>query len=412
MLSRRYILAMDSEGCSSVFDSYLLQYVDETDRHLGKGTYADVVEVKLMGLSCAAKKFHFAREAHTKGVLEKIALQMERECISVLAKLRHPNIVQFIGVYLEYGHNVPVVVHELMPLTLTQCFDQYGLLPDSISYSVLKDVATALCFMHSQYPPIVHGALSANNVLVGKDMTAKLADINLNRFIRQLPLRKSSVQAKDSAQHYLPPESTYMMDAKGDSFSYGILMLHTLSGRLPVPNPNSFMTPSSGSYTLTEADLRQEYLSELGDKHSLTDLILQCINCSPSSRPSSIDILRKVSQLASKYQPLYANSLEMLHKIENDEEEQSALKIKIKDLSPQNSINGGEMNELERLRQSISKLSAQNVALRASLSARISMQATTNVLNEGGRSKRGKSLRNQLTRQASCSPTQVSKCKT
>ena len=400
---------MDSEDYRSVVHPYLLQYVEETDRDLGRGTYADVVEVKLMGLSCAAKKFHFAREEHANSSVRKITLQMEQECLSVLAKLRHPNILQFIGVYFETSQSVPVLVHELLPLTLAQCFDQYGLLPDSVNYSVLKDVAAALCYMHSQCPPIIHRALSANNVLIGKDMSAKLADVGLAKFQRSLTQENSlheDATVYDSSRYYLPPEFSSLMDTKGDIFSYGILMLHVLSGRLPVPN---CIINTTGSCSVTEADLRQEYLSELGDKHPLIDLILQCIDGSPSSRPRIVSILQKVSQLASKFQPLYANSLEMLHKIENDEEEQSVLKIKIKDLSPQSSINGGEMNELERLRQSVSKLSAQNIALRASLSSRIVVENNTNGLDlrDGGRSKRVILQRNQLVKQPTCSPTQV-----
>ena len=90
-----------------------------------------------------------------------IVCHFEEEC-RLLAQMRHPNIVQFIGVYFEEGCRVPILIMEFLPTTLAKCIDRYGVLPEEISYTILHDVALGLYQIHSQTPPIVHRDLSAN----------------------------------------------------------------------------------------------------------------------------------------------------------------------------------------------------------------------------------------------------------
>ena len=71
-----------------------------------------------------------------------------------------------------------------------------------------------------------------------------------------------------------------------------------------------------------------------------------------------------VSQFPSKF----ANSLEMLQRLEDDADEERVLKLQIHNLS----TDGFSVTEVEKLRQKVAKLSAQNIALRATLTAKLS----------------------------------------
>ena len=85
--------------------------------------------------------------------------------------MRHPNIVQFLGVYFEEGAkmHIPMLIMEYLPMNLTTCIkkygippestqatDEHGILPMEISYSILYDVALDLHYLHKQTPPIIH----------------------------------------------------------------------------------------------------------------------------------------------------------------------------------------------------------------------------------------------------------------
>ena len=93
----------------SRFDPYKLTEIEVINSELGCGSYATVMELNYMGLKCAGKRIH----KHLLGQdLKSYALcWFEEEC-KILSQLRHPNIVQFLGVYFPEGETVPILVME------------------------------------------------------------------------------------------------------------------------------------------------------------------------------------------------------------------------------------------------------------------------------------------------------------
>ena len=171
------------------FDAYKLNGVIVTDRVLGHGSYAIVLELKYIGLKCAGKKIHELLQE--QGGASYTVRRFEKEC-RLLSQVCHPNVVQFLGVHFQKGVQTPILVMEFLPTNLTSCIEQYGILPKEISYSILHDVALGLCYLHGQTPPIIHRDLSANNVLLTPNMTAKISDLGVARILNLTPLQVSS----------------------------------------------------------------------------------------------------------------------------------------------------------------------------------------------------------------------------
>ena len=69
--------------------------------------------------------------------------------------LRHPNIVQFIGVYYPNGEGassemrLPVMVMEMMTDSLDSFVNKHDNIPAYIKYSIVHDVALGLCYLHN-----------------------------------------------------------------------------------------------------------------------------------------------------------------------------------------------------------------------------------------------------------------------
>ena len=112
-----------------------------TDRELGHGSYATVLELEYMGLKCAGKKIH--EQLLRQGGASYTVRRFEEEC-RLLSQVRHPNVVQFPGVHFQQGVLAPILVMEFLPINLTFCIDRYGILPKEISYSILHDGVAVL----------------------------------------------------------------------------------------------------------------------------------------------------------------------------------------------------------------------------------------------------------------------------
>ena len=115
----------------------------------------------------------------------KAKSEFVREC-QLMSTLRHPNLVQFLGVTFFSGSRLPALVMERL---LTSLHDL--LAPDTppprdavsplaffsmaLKCSVLQDVARGLAYLHEQSPPIIHRDFTARNILLNSRMVAKIA---------------------------------------------------------------------------------------------------------------------------------------------------------------------------------------------------------------------------------------------
>ena len=291
-----------------------LQGVRETGVELGRGSYAAVYAVEYKGLTCAAKNFHPTLYQ------QEYSIRRFREECEILSRLKHPNIVQFLGVYYQPGSMLPALVMECLPMTLAQCLDQYGVLPNEIGYSILKDVALALNYLRQCNPPIIHRDLSANNVLLTRGMTAKISDLGVARMLHLSPTQMQTMTKTPGTPCYMPPEAleeNARYNCTIDAFSYGVLMVHLFSGQWPFPTKPVNVDPQDDSRVIpqTEADRRQEKLDAIGRDHPLMTLILRCLHNSPARRPEAVEILTQVSRVAAQFPPSSQNKVEMLRQV-------------------------------------------------------------------------------------------------
>ena len=308
------------------FDPYKLTGVKVTDRELGHGSYATVLELEYMGLKCAGKKIH--ELLLRQGDDTYTVCRFEEEC-RLLSQVRYPNIVQFLGVYFQQGVQAPILVMEFLPTNLTSCIEQYGILPKEISYSILHDVALGLCYLHSQTPAIIHRDLSSNNVLLTPNMTAKISDLGVARILNLTPLQVSRMTQTPGTPAYMPPEvmiANPKYDTSVDEFSYGIMMIHMFSGQWPEPQVGPNRTEPDGTMIpVSEAERREVFLRAIGNDHPLMHLILKCIHNYPQARAHASEIVERLVDMVLQFPASFTNRLEILRRIEADGEEKRAL---------------------------------------------------------------------------------------
>ena len=279
-----------------------LSKVKVTDHELGHGSYATVLEVKYKGRKCAGKKIH---ELLLKQGNETYTLRhFEEEC-RLMSQIHHSNIVEFLGVYFQKGSNVPILVMEFLPVSLTYCIEKVERnLPNEIKYSILDDIARGLFHLHSQNPPIIHRDLSSNNILITTDMRAKIADLGVARILDLSPLQVSHMTQTPGTPAYMPPEVMVdkpNYDTSIDIFSYGVLMIHVFCGEWPTPKTGQIHTVGDRLIPITEAERRGVYLNAVGHSHPLMELILRCINNNPQLRPPTQEIVEVLNKTVLRY---------------------------------------------------------------------------------------------------------------
>ena len=251
-------------------NTYIVQVTGLTKEETG----AFGRECKFNGAYCLVKRPNC--EMTSVAGCNELTARFVNEC-RLHSSLRHPNIVQFIGVAYEEEGGGPCLVLERMHSTLASSLESYANIPLPIKLCVLRDVSAGLMYLHSFATPIIHGALSTTNILLTPDWTAKIADFG------------NSVN-RSNLTDYMPPEAINLPHActcdyefSLDIFSFGIVALYVATQTRD-----------------TDPDKRQEQLETLRatpEVECLNQIVTRCCEHDPSQRPTSCHLNIYVEQL-------------------------------------------------------------------------------------------------------------------
>ena len=199
-----------------------------TSRTIGTGGWGEVLEGTVR---VAVKRLHIA-------ILNQRNLERLQREMRLLAEVRHPNLVQFIGAVFD--RSPPLIVTELLDLNLRQAYEQNRLGPGD-RLSIFIDVAKALDYLHQRYEPIIHRDVSAPNVLLQRmpnnQWKGKVSDLGSANFLQ------NAQTMGEGAIVYSPPEvipraynprrEQVRQTTKIDVYSYGVLLCEVTTSRFP-----------------------------------------------------------------------------------------------------------------------------------------------------------------------------------
>lgn len=139
-----------------------------------------------------------------------------KQSMKTVSKLRHPNLVLFMGATIG---ETPLIVTEMAQFKLLNVHLEGAPLSRGHMISIAKDVAFALNYLHLQRPcPVVHGSVSSQTVLLEareKGWKGKLSDTG---FFPQLSHPLSTYAAPEM----FDPNSH---SVKLDVYSFGVLLI-------------------------------------------------------------------------------------------------------------------------------------------------------------------------------------------
>lgn len=271
---------------------FFLNDVRRTGNRLGSGAFGIVDELTVGGTLCAGKMLHTILLDELNNKAYMMVERFISEC-RLMSQVRHPNVVQFMGLcqFEDCAH--PVLVMEKMDTGLDNVLETQDNLPLPLILHILRDITKGLGYLHySHTPPIVHRDLTARNILIERaSMKAKIGDLGNALIIDPTKLVLSLSKAPGTLP-YMPPEALETnptCDTSLDMFSFGHLSLYALIQQYP----GELLTPT---YTNSQDQLmprnevqrRKKYINLLVEKltedHLMTKMIIQCLQNTPSKR--------------------------------------------------------------------------------------------------------------------------------
>ncbi|EOY28155.1 HAESA-like 1 isoform 2 [Theobroma cacao] len=227
------------------FSEYeILDCLDE-DNVIGRGSSGKVYKVVLSnGEAVAVKKLWGGAKKGCESVdLEKGQAQVQDDGfeaeVETLGKIRHKNIVKLWCCCTT--RDCKLLVYEYMQngsLGDLLHSSKGGLLDWPTRYKIIVDAAEGLSYLHHDcVPAIVHRDVKSNNILLDGDFGARVADFGVAKVVDAAGRGAKSMSVIAGSCGYIAPAEyayTLRVNEKSDIYSFGVVILELVTGRLPI----------------------------------------------------------------------------------------------------------------------------------------------------------------------------------
>ena len=146
----------------------------EFGQRIGIGSYGEVYKGKWRGTEVAIKRL--LEQKLSPSTVRDFRLE-----VNLLSKLRHPNIVLFLGA-VTTPPQLAIITNFISRGSLFRLLHRTRVdIDPKRRLSVALDIAKGMNHLHSCTPPVVHRDLKSPNLLVDKDWSVKVCDFGEDR---------------------------------------------------------------------------------------------------------------------------------------------------------------------------------------------------------------------------------------
>ncbi|XP_027333845.1 RGS domain-containing serine/threonine-protein kinase A isoform X2 [Abrus precatorius] len=198
---------------------------------IGEGSCGTVYHALWYGSDVAVKVF--SKQEYSDDVILSF-----RQEVSVMKRLRHPNILLFMGAVTS-PQRLCIVTEFLPRGSLCRLLHRNTSKLDwRRRVHMAVDIALGVNYLHHCNPPIIHRDLKSSNLLVDKNWTVKVGDFGLSRLKHETFL---TTKTGRGTLQWMAPEvlRNDPSDEKSDVYSFGVILWELATEKIPWDNLNS-----------------------------------------------------------------------------------------------------------------------------------------------------------------------------
>ena len=197
-------------------------------KELGVGSYGRVILVQHK-ITQAKYAIKCIDKRNKVNIEEKPYFRRE---IEIMYRVHHPNVVKLFG-HFEDNKYCYFIMEYIPGGNVYNLVPKNGIktVPTKTIVSIMKDVISAVYFLHHMSPPIIHRDIKPENVVLDQNMRAKLTDFGWSNYM-QGDMKRTTVCGTPV---YLAPEiiNNRGHDEKVDIWCIGVLLFELLTGISP-----------------------------------------------------------------------------------------------------------------------------------------------------------------------------------
>ncbi|VAI09118.1 unnamed protein product [Triticum turgidum subsp. durum] len=259
---------------------------------IGLGSYGEVYRADWNGTEVAVKKF-LDQDFYGD------ALDEFRSEVRIMRRLRHPNIVLFMGAVTR-PPNLSIVSEYLPRGSLYKILHRPGCqIDEKRRIKMAIDVAKGMNCLHTSVPTIVHRDLKSPNLLVDNNWNVKVCDFGLSRLKHSTFLSSKSTAG---TPEWMAPEvlRNEQSNEKCDVYSFGVILWELATLRMPWGGMNPMQVVGAVGFQDRRLDIPKE-IDPL-----VARIIWECWQKDPNLRPSFAQLttaLKTVQRLVGPSPP-------------------------------------------------------------------------------------------------------------
>lgn len=254
---------------------------------IGQGSCGTVYHGLWYGSDVAIKVF--SKQEYSEDVIYSF-----RQEVSLMKRLRHPNILLFMGAVTSPQRLC--IVTEFLPRG-----SLFRLLQRSTAkldwrrrVHMAIDIVRGMNYLHNCNPPIIHRDLKTSNLLVDKNWMVKVADFGLSRVKHETYL---TTKTGKGTPQWMAPEvlRNEQSDEKSDIYSFGVILWELATHKIPWEHLNAMQVIGAVGFMNQRLDIPEDVDSRWAS------IIESCWHSDPQSRPTFQELLEKLKDLQRQY---------------------------------------------------------------------------------------------------------------